>query len=450
MADNDSLISTQDFILEFVNIMKFDGSVLNIKNLIIEFNLYEDLFGGTITGDLLINDSNDLITSLSLSGNEYISFNLIKPLYECSVSKVMKIYSIGKRLLSTDTNENYVIHFCSEELLLSEQHRVSKSYKNKKVSDIVRDVCENYLNINTSKSLNSYPLRIDDTKNTLDLVVPNLKPLEAIFWASTYAQFTPISPSTFLFYQNREGFNFKSLDSLYTLPEYQTYRYEPKNIPIVNDSNYESNYRSVISYEILKHFNTINSITDGAFSSKLISVDLLSQNYIETIFDYSESSKYSKKLNEFGVLTNAKNSSGETINRTPGSLKLVTGISASSKSPYVISKNIEIKDVQVEKTIQNRMSNLSILNSTRLKLVLPGDPLLTVGKTIIFNLPNVGLHDGKQLDSYYSGKYLITAVRHKTLQTGAYQTILEICKESIPTPYGNYRDFNGTLASIGL
>jgi hypothetical protein len=48
------------------------------------------------------------------------------------------------------------------------------------------------------------------------------------------------------------------------------------------------------------------------------------------------------------------------------------------------------------------------------------------------------LKPGKErdLDEFYSGKYLVTAVRH-IIQQGAYQTVIEICKDSSPTALPN-------------
>jgi hypothetical protein len=38
------------------------------------------------------------------------------------------------------------------------------------------------------------------------------------------------------------------------------------------------------------------------------------------------------------------------------------------------------------------------------------------------------------LDEFYSGKYLVTAVRH-IIQPTVFQTVLEIAKDSTPKPY---------------
>jgi hypothetical protein len=455
--EKDILLSPQDFRLTYVNLVAGDGSILNIKNLIIEFNLYEDIFSIGTTGDVVVNDSNDLLTFLSLTGNEYISFVLEKPLLETSIERVFKLISVSNRRLTNDTNENYVLHFCAEEIPLSEQYRVSKSYKNKKVSEIVRDICENYLNINTNKQITPNPLRIEETKNTLDLIVPNLKPFDAINWLSNYAQSSNIaSPSTYLFFQNYFGYNFQSLQSLYELPPFKTLNYEPKNLASRTDSRVKDlakDLLNVTAYEVIDQFNSLNAITAGSFANKLISVDLINQSYDENEFDYAKYFPFSKHLNGYSLLTNAKNSKGDPSNRTPdGYLKLVTGVQKQSRNPYVLSKSASIKNTEIEKYIPHRTSEMSLLTSNRLRLIVPGDPLLSVGRTVIFNKPSVGLKENssKNKDAYLSGKYLITSVRHKADQTGVFVSIIEICKESVPTPLRNYSESRLSLSSIGI
>ena len=111
------------------------------------------------------------------------------------------------------------------------------------------------------------------------------------------------------------------------------------------------------------------------------------------------------------------------------------------------------KDIFAETFIPLRTAQLSLANYTKVKLVIPGDSSLTVGRTIVFNLFSLqnDAPDSKQLDSYFSGKYLVTALRHVIQTNGTYKTIVEIAKESSDTPYiqpditnVNYRnDING-------
>jgi hypothetical protein len=66
---------------------------------------------------------------------------------------------------------------------------------------------------------------------------------------------------------------------------------------------------------------------------------------------------------------------------------------------------------------------------------------------IHFSLPSLNpIHtDGKlkSLDEYYSGKYLISAVRHM-FSVNEYKTVLEIVKDSVSTPYAS-PSVNSTL-----
>lgn len=449
----DTVINPQDYVLNYATVFTSSSNYIELKHLIIEFNYYEDIFTNNITGNIVVNDSGDLLTLFSFSGNEYFVFSVDKPGLNSPIEKVARIYSVTKRTLTKDTNENYILNFCSEEMLLSEQYRVSKSYKNKKVSQVVEDICTSYLKINPKKLGTG---SIEETSNVLDLIVPNLKPFEAINWLCTYAQSatSQTKSSTYLFFENRDGFNFKSLQSLYDGAVYASYYYEPKNLvsPIDNRiKDLDADMRNALTYTIINQFNSLSSIAEGAFANKLLTVDLINQSYDKSIFDYASYFTQSKKLNSSGLLTNSQNRFGKAMNETPeGALRLVSSIKKQSKNEYVLGKGQQIKDIDIENFIPYRMAQLSHISTIRLKLTVPGDVLLKVGQVIIFNLPHVNedRQTGKTLDELYSGKYLITAVRHKTDQTGVFQTTLEICKESLPNPYMQFNNSSSLLSKL--
>jgi len=69
-------------------------------------------------------------------------------------------------------------------------------------------------------------------------------------------------------------------------------------------------------------------------------------------------------------------------------------------------------------------------------MTIPGDPLMTVGNIIDFDLPEITrTSDGKKPDRFYSGKYLVTAVKHHINIENKFVTMIEISKESLPNPY---------------
>ncbi len=96
--------------------------------------------------------------------------------------------------------------------------------------------------------------------------------------------------------------------------------------------------------------------------------------------------------------------------------------------------------VNIQETVQNRTAQLALANYTILKIRVPGDTGLTAGSIINLNLPALDYRNGrKELDKFYSGKYLVTAVRHILQSQGVFQTVLEITKDSSGASYIDLR-----------
>jgi hypothetical protein len=92
-------------------------------------------------------------------------------------------------------------------------------------------------------------------------------------------------------------------------------------------------------------------------------------------------------------------------------------------------------DIFAETYIPWRTAQLPLANYTRIKISVPGDTALTVGRVITFNLLSKDPVK-KEPDAFYSGNYLITAVRH-LLTVHTYRTILELAKGSSVTQYAS-------------
>jgi hypothetical protein len=210
----------------------------------------------------------------------------------------------------------------------------------------------------------------------------------------------------------------------------------------------EAELTNVLAFENLSNFDTINSINTGGFANRLYAIDPIRQSYSVNDFDYWDYSLKTEGLNTFPVITNAKNRKGDTANTAYNSVVKVatTNTGQATYNSYIKSKSPDIKDTFVEQRIPYRTAQLSHINTVRFKISVPGDPLLTVGMVIEFLVPELRtMEDGGRIwDIYYSGNFIITAVRHTINQENKFITILEISKESLKTPY---YQFNNELPS---
>ena len=105
-----------------------------------------------------------------MCGNEFIKLTFAKTEKNVntkeSFSRYFRVYRVSERIQNNHFTETYTLHFCSEELFLSEQVKISKSYKNQQLSFIINDILKNYLKIPTKR------IKIDDSDGLYDILIP--------------------------------------------------------------------------------------------------------------------------------------------------------------------------------------------------------------------------------------------------------------------------------------
>jgi hypothetical protein len=247
--------------------------------------------------------------------------------------------------------------------------------------------------------------------------------LEAISWLSTYA--LPFANNRkgadMLFYENYEGFHFRSLGKLYEQTPYKTYKYQQKNVGSI-----EQGVVSVLDYQFVKNFDVLNEVSSGTFANRLISIDPITRGVKVTDFDYL---KY-----EGSTLNRNKPESPVPVVSPKSVIKFSVSNSEQARKPYIPTGSVG-PDIYAETTIPNRTAQIALANFTVLKIRIPGDPNISVGKVINFNMLKTTRETSttaSNLDNFYSGKYIVTAVRHIIQSQGVFQTVLEISKESNP------------------
>jgi hypothetical protein len=137
-------------------------------------------------------------------------------------------------------------------------------------------------------------------------------------------------------------------------------------------------------------------------------------------------------MNPGPVSNESRNRLGFTQSNSPdASFKVITGNSVQVDAPYIKQVPGSVaKNIAVETYVPNRTAQISLANYTVMKMTIPGDPGISVGRTINVNLLTLKpTKSSKGLNEFYSGKYLVTAVRH-IIQPTAYQTVVEIAKDS--------------------
>jgi len=119
-----------------------------------------------------------------------------------------------------------------------------------------------------------------------------------------------------------------------------------------------------------------------------------------------------------------------------------TYLPISSKQPGIIPNMVEIWMLQ-------RTSQINQLNYLKLKLLLPGDPTLTIGDIIQFQVPLAQSKDNqsKNINPYHSGRYLVTAIRH-LIDNHRYEMIVEATRDCLSASYPEVDDKSIVMTGI--
>ena len=451
VGDGEGITNPQQFVIDKLTLYLNDGTTFNLFPSLIELNIYEDLFSPTMTGHCMINDASGFIETLNITAFDFIeiSFNKINQDDPETFTRVFRVYKIGDRFQHSRQLEQYPIYFCSEELMLNEQIKVAQAFQNQRVDQIIYNIL-----FNSSPGL-GVPLdkigTIEETKNLYNFIVPNLKPFEAINWLSTYAQPAGIEAQSadMLFFQDKYGYNFRSLQSIMKDDLYATYNYSPQN---VKGSSLNYDFNAMLAYKIIRSFDALKMINGGGYANKLITIDPLLRTSKSTKFSYNDYFPDTESLGDYPITNGYKNRFDQTVSDASESVfKVAAGNKDEQK--YIQDNNLTSTftdaetgdvvdsltyDIGIETYVPYRTAQLTLINHTKVEFTVPGDPSLTVGAIVCLNIPS-GVNDPSilepQLDVYYSGNYMVTAVRHKLDVTGSYQCIAEAVLDSVNQDY---------------
>jgi hypothetical protein len=423
------------------------GEKIDLSLLIMELSIYEDLFSPTMTGELIITDSQNFINAFNINGFNFIHFVFSKqdPDDPSAFDKYFRVRKIGERKPTTRSNQVYGIQFCSEELFISEQTKVLKSYQEYLISDIVDDILTTFLQVDDSKMGG-----VQTTKNTYNFIIPKMKPFEAINWLATYAQPDDESypGADMLFYENRYGFNFQSLQAMMDQDSIATYTFDPQNVPGSTTEGPDTALNKILGYRFVDNFDSLKGISTGMFANKLISLDILTRTANVTVFNYDTYYDTGIHLNEYGVTTNYTNRFDQSVTDTSEAvLKMAVGNSQDRLADIVQNDSdtyaTVAPDIGLETYVPYRTAQLAAAMYTKLEIHIPGNPALSVGDVIEIKIPSLANRPNdtsEPLDDAYSGYYLISALRHMLDITGTYVNVLELIKDSNISANFTYSD----------
>lgn len=423
---------TTQFNIEVLSLELSNGERIDIRNIADEINLFDNIFMPCLSGNILVSDAVGLAEKIDLKGNEKLRIRVSKSELEnlLSFEKEFVIYKLSNRKNINLSSQTYILHFVSEEFLLSEQKKISQSYVGD-YSSIVKKILVDYLKVQDASPANGkagigiiYP-----SAGPQEILLPNLSPLDAINFITKRSISINYNTPDFLFYESLIGYNFVSLKYLMEQQDpVFNINFKPKNL---GGDNTEQEFLGARDLKILSQFSVLENIRDGAYAGKFIGFDTVTRTIkITNVKSVSEKIPEGFQANLVDAV-NKENKKFEDMTDSrivsyPFALPRTTIQHIKENDPSVIN----FID-NTEEYIFQRKAIFSNLLQRRLQLAMPGNFGLFSGRMVNLSIPKYAVADKNDtVDRNLSGNYLITGARH-VIRFDKHETFIEVATDKI-------------------
>ena len=416
MQPQENLRFAGDVTIEKVLVTSQSGFYQDVSAQVIGIQIFEDMMSPFITGTLIFKDSLDLVNLFPFVGEEYLHLKLKTPtLKRGNIDQKFYIYKMTDRQMNGDRSVVYQLHFISQEALIDMNKAISKNFSGK-VSDIAKTLLTDSVNGLQLKD----GINIEETSNSIKYVSNFWSPIKNLIYILGISKNKKNTPS-YVFYQNRDGYNFVSLETLYNQSGVQEFTYDNYTRDVIKNGsarNPEEDYKRILSIRIPEAFDYLDRIQSGFYGSRQYTYDVVSKKRTSTNYDMI------KDFSQKGHLNPNPAASSKVVYRYNS--KVTT-------EPKYYNNFSNFGDVTNASFVQERTSLLKQAESTKIEIVVPGRFDYTVGRKVFVKLHKLqptSKNDKSTLDNMFSGNYIISAINHFVSHKG-HECTIELIKDSL-------------------
>jgi len=403
--------------------------------IVTDLEIFEHIEKPYLTGRLIVVDDSNFYQDADLQGSEKIQIS-IRNSEEDSVeiTKTFFISKIEKIQKIQDNAQTLTIHLVEDIFYISSLKNINRHYTGK-ISEIITKIASNFLDKTVTVT--------GSDKNIIEVIVPNMHPIEAMLWLNKKAVSNRGYP--FYFYSTLIGneLRMENLGDILLRPTLNSGDKDPNftvsSVKAQDTTDVLAQRRVIENHEMNSQENLLNLIRKALISSKFEYIDTLTEN--TRSFDYNSRTDLFQKLVHDDILSerqpNPSIDFGELINDKAidtyknmkstyvGGSMAFRDSDGDSPLQYTDWNNsygeyktgAEYKLNVIKETMDTILKkNPLTININGLEF-LKGDFHKTVGNNISISLQATHADAEDKEDKKKSGDYLIYSARHMFKKT---------------------------------
>ena len=394
-----------------------EGKKVDITNSILAIDYFEDLVSPAIHMMVHCINKYSIVSGLPIRGGEKVEVEIETGSGDFDFlgeQDSLRVYKVSGQE-GTRMAEQFTLHITTQEYMKNEISRCFRKYTGK-ISESVKDILTN--DLGTTKFLDE---NIEESANSYKWMGSMRKPFKVLEWlcpkslSSRAGESDPdpkVYPSDqekargtmgFFFYENKDGFNFKSIDKLTELigsareENVSTYNYTGK---IIKSANLGNAFK-IIDYAFERNIDMRSALRFGLFKNHtfLLNID---DNQL-TVYNYDIKEEIgNKKLGRQEGLS------------VPADLgELPSRIIVRATGNGIMSNGGGNEDTgRAAADRAKSAARYNLLFTQALNILIPCNINLKVGDVISCEFSEMSAGRSKEPDTEISGRYLIRELRH--------------------------------------
>ena len=396
-----------------VTIASLDGTKrIDITNSILGIDYYEDILSPCITMTIDLMNAYSIFNGLPIRGGESVAMEIetVFGNFRLDGEKAMFVTKLSG-LDAQRKSESFTLHLTSKEALQNETVRCCEKYNNANINTHVENILKKVLQ--TTKIG-----KIEQTSNTYSFIGNNKKPFHILTWLgpksisahskSGNSGKEAKGTSGFLFYENIDGFNFRSIDSLVSNTQIQNSSSDKENIPkytfdgigAIQANDLNNNFK-ILNYNYEKNIDLMKSLRVGMYVNKTYFYNMYTQEL--DIYKY-------RLKDELGDKTLGGNESIAISEQFGDSITRI--LVRASDHGILDSKGTFAQSGRDNADMSKSFSRYNLLFTQALNINIPCNVKLKAGDIIYAQFPQMESAQTGEVDKEQSGNYLIKELRH--------------------------------------
>lgn len=415
---------SNSYFLQNLSIKIHNGTTVSMTEVFQYMEIYEDIYASALHGAIEILDMSGGFSKFLITGGEQIKLTVCKSVENPDIvidRDDFIVYQVTDMKVTDQKIMQYKLHFISKSGIEAQKKRLYRTYQNeRRISALTQEL---YKEIAGESEIY---IKLDETKCLVDrdFVSPGYTPLQAI---DMLAKRACVSEKYYLFYERLNKLQgkkhvFASMQDMRDrVGAFDTGEiYIMHNVTTQHFNNTSSASYRASSVSFVDNYNHLQNMMAGMYNSGIKILDVLSRSYSDIRVNYAE----------------ATNSSQQAIG-TNNYFSQYANFFPEQPGERIIPRSTNDVSSNSGSWLKIDTINSVIISMFRLIVDMPGNNMVGCGNYVTLSLPSneaLNLNIGAGViptDPVYTGKYLVTAVKH-SFTSKEYTKKLEVSRIEMP------------------